>query len=183
MRRPGLVLRVTVLVVSGLIAGFVVLAVGSRSDLNDARDRVEATWARLRPVLDERYQAVGAARQAVEQRLGDKRPPLDLLDGLERALSSWRARGAIEAQVAAANQLEGLTARLAGTASATPRLRSSPEVTQAMAAVTQSVPNEDRAAYNQAVAAYEKVRGGFPRRLVAGALGFDASRTLEFPVS
>ena len=38
-----------------------------------------------------------------------------------------------------------------------------------------------RAAYNTAVAAYQRARGGFPRRLVAGALGYDDRRTLEVP--
>jgi hypothetical protein len=38
-----------------------------------------------------------------------------------------------------------------------------------------------RAAYNAAVGAYQRARGGFPRRLVAGALGYDDRRTLEIP--
>jgi hypothetical protein len=38
-----------------------------------------------------------------------------------------------------------------------------------------------RGAYNGAVAAYQRARGGFPRRLVAGALGYDDRRTLEVP--
>jgi hypothetical protein len=37
------------------------------------------------------------------------------------------------------------------------------------------------APYNSAVLAYERVRGGFPRRLVAGALGYESRRTLEIP--
>jgi hypothetical protein len=88
----------------------------------------------------------------------------------------------VEAQVKAAALLEGLAARLAALVEATPRLRSSGDVEGALAGVDRSDPTGGRQGYNRAVAAYEGVRGGFPRRLVAGALGFNPRRTLEIPV-
>lgn len=180
MRRPGLPLRAAVVLASALATGSVVLTLGSRPDLEDARRRVDAAWVALRPALDDRYEALGGAGAAARERLGGDRP---LLGGIDSALAAWRSGGSapVEDQVAAANRLEGLAARLTTTAAATPRLRSSGDVDEALEALEDSDPGDARVAYNAAVVAYEEVRGGFPRRLVAGALGFDARRTLEVP--
>ena len=192
MRQPGLLLRVTVLVVSGLAAAAAVLAVSSRSELADAKARVDTSWSGLRPSLDQRYTALGQAGDAARSRLGGDRP---LLADIRMAVSAWpgshglgacllrdAARHPVEAQVKAAARLEGLAARLAVLVEATPRLRSSRDVEGALGEVSRSDPTGGRQGYNQAVAAYDGVRGGFPRRLVAGALGFNARRTLEVPV-
>jgi hypothetical protein len=88
----------------------------------------------------------------------------------------------VEAQAAAANRLEGFGARLRAMVEATPRLRSSETVRSALADMERTDPAPARTGYNQAVAGYEEVRGGFPRRLVAGALGFDSRRTVPLPV-
>ena len=179
-RRRGWALRAGVLVVSALVTGAVVLAVGSRGDLEKAGDRVDVAWAQLRPSLDERYTAVSRAGDAARERLGDEPALLaDLTSGLER----WRdaARQPVEVQAAMANRLEGLAARLRAMVEATPRLRSSEAVARALADMDRADPTAARTGYNKAVLGYEDVRGGFPRRLVAGALGFDARRTLEVP--
>jgi hypothetical protein len=169
-----------VLVVSALVTGAVVLALGSRGDLEKADKGVDAAWAQLRPALDQRYLALGRAGDAAQARLGDGSALLvDLADGLEK----WRDAGRrpVEVQAATANRLEGFGARLRNMVEATPRLRSSLEVAGALADMDRADPAAARTAYNLAVAGYENVRGGFPRRLVAGALGFDARRTLEVP--
>lgn len=177
----GWAVRIVVLVVSALVTGAVVLALGSRGDLQRAEDRVDTAWARLRPALDERFRLLGAAGAAAAGRLGE--PPA-LLAELNPALSSWQegAGRPVEEQAALANRLEGFAARLEALVDATPRLRSSEEVTDALAAVEEADPAATRDQYNGVVASYERVRGGFPRRLVAGALGFDTRRTLEVPV-
>ena len=182
MRRPGLLLRVTVLLVSAVAAAAAVLVFDSRPHLQDARVRVDRGWAALRPTLDDRYDALADAADACRDRLGADRP---LLDQVERAVAAWRAAGRrpVEAQVRLSNELEGLAVRLSATVAATPRLRSSDEVGDALevlAGVDGMAAGEVRA-YNDAVRAYEDIRGGFPRRLVAGALGFDTRRTLELP--
>jgi len=181
VRQPGLLLRVTVLVVSGLAAAAAVLAVSSRSELADAKARVDTSWSGLRPSLDQRYTALGQAGDAARSRLGGDRP---LLADIRTAVSAWPGSRPypVEAQVKAAARLEGLAARLAALVETTPRLRSSRDVEDALGEVSRSDPTGGRQGYNQAVAAYEGVRGGFPRRLVAGALGFNARRTLEVPV-
>ncbi len=181
IRRPGgWLVRVGVLFVSAVVTGTVVLALGSRGDLEQAGDRVDAAWAQLRPGLDQRYDSLGRAGDAARERLGDDP---GLLSDLAGALERWREGGRqpVEAQAALANRLEGFGARLQARVEATPRLRSSDAVAGALADMDEADPAAERTAYNQAVDGYENVRGGFPRRLVAGALGFDARRTLEFP--
>jgi hypothetical protein len=84
--------------------------------------------------------------------------------------------------VAAAADLAGLAARLRAAVAATPRLRSAPDVTAAMARLQGRDLATGQGAYNAAVQAYQQARGGFPRRLVAGALGYEERRRLEVPV-
>ncbi|MGH9039350.1 MAG: LemA family protein [Acidimicrobiia bacterium] len=172
--------RALVLILSGLATGAAVLAFSSRGDLEQARSRVDTAWEQLRPGLDDRYLSLGEAGIAARERLGDDQGLLaDLAGGLEQ----WEAAGQrpVETQATLANRLEGYGSRLRAMVEGTPRLRSSDEVTGALAEMDESDPEAARAGYNQAVADYENVRGGFPRRLVAGALGFDSRRTVEFP--
>ena len=178
--RRGWVLRAAVMIASALVAGGVVLALGSRGDLEKAGDRVDAAWEQLRPGLDQRYLALGQAADEARARLGDDPA---LLTDLTAELVRWRDGGPqpVEVQAATANRLEGFGARLRALVEATPRLRSSEAVAGALADMDREEPTEARTGYNRAVAGYENVRGGFPRRLVAGALGFDARRTLEVP--
>jgi hypothetical protein len=165
--------------VSAVVAATVVIAVSTRSDLSGARRDVDAAWAGLRPALDQRYQALAEATAAVRSRLGADRT---LLAEIDRAVATWSAgQGAVEDQVRSAMRLEGLIARLTATVTATPRLRSSEDVGRALGALDGSNPGVARQRYNRAVGAYEDVRGAFPRRLVAGALGFETRRTLEVP--
>ena len=169
------------LVTSGVAAAVVVVALSSRPELANAKARVDTAWVGLRPSLDQRYLALSQAGDAARSRLGSDRP---LLADIRAAASAWPENRAapVEAQVKAATRLESLAARLAALVQATPRLRSSGEVEGALAGIARSDLTGGRETYNQAVAAYEGVRGGFPRRLVAGALGFNARRTLEVPV-
>jgi hypothetical protein len=179
--RRGLLLRAVVLVVAAVASGSAVIAFSSRGDLEQAAGRVDTAWAQLRPGLDERYRSLSQAGDAARQRLGDE-PSLfaDIASGLKR----WETAGRqpVDTQAAVANRLEGFGARLRALVEATPRLRSSEPVTAALAAMDRADPAAARTGYNQAVASYEDVRGGFPRRLVAGALGFDSRRTIQLPV-
>jgi hypothetical protein len=179
VRQPGLLLRLTVVVVSAVLAGSVVVGWSSRSELSDAHRKVDAAWNELRPALDRRYQALGAATAAVRSRLGADRA---LLADIERGVATWPSGGgAVEEQARSAVRLEGLAARLGATVASMPRLRSSDEVTGALEAFDRIDPGVPRQRYNEAVEAYEEARGGSARRLLASALGFEAGRTLEVP--
>jgi hypothetical protein len=174
-------LVVVALVVSAVAASATAVALGSRSDLSSSRKRVDATWGRLRPGLETRYSTLADAATVARARLNDERA---VFGDIDRALAAWRDtdRTATDRQVAAAADLEGLAARLAATVAATPRLRTASDVTTAMERLRGTDPGADRDAYNAAVRTYERARGGFPRRLVAGALGYEDRRRLEVPI-
>ncbi|MDQ1569030.1 MAG: LemA family [Actinomycetota bacterium] len=179
-RRRGLLLVVMALVISALAASATAVALGSRADLSSSRRRVDFTWGALRPALDGRYQKLAAAAAAARAGLTTGRALFDEIDG---AVAAWpgTARSSTDRQVDAAARLEGLAARLSATVATTPRLRASTDVAEAMRRLEQTDTTSARAPYNTAVAAYQRARGGFPRRLVAGALGYDDRRTLEVP--
>ncbi|MGH8999581.1 MAG: LemA family protein [Acidimicrobiia bacterium] len=180
MRRTTLVLRVGAVVLLGVVSAGVGVAVESRSDLDEARHRVDRAWAGLHARLVERYDLLAAAAGAADERLPG---PSSLPAAVEQAWRDWQGASTATGQVAAANRLEGLAARLAATVEAVPRLRSSGTVQAALDSLASSASESERLAYNGEVAAYERVRGGFPRALVAGVLGFDASRSLEVPLT
>jgi hypothetical protein len=167
--------------VSAVAATATAVALGSRADLASSRRRVDTAWLALRPALDARYRDLGDAAGLAHDRLGADR---SVFDDVARAVAAWpgTARQPTERQVAAAAGLEGLAGRLAALVAATPRLRTAADVGDALRRLQQSDSGAGRAAYNAAVAAYQRARGGFPRRLVAGALGYDDRRTLEVPV-
>jgi hypothetical protein len=174
------VLLLVAVVVSSVAASATAVALGSRADLSSSRKRVDAAWAALRPALDGRYRNLGEAARVARDRLGAGRA---VFDDIGAAVAAWpgTTKDATDRQVAAAARLEGLAGRLATTVATTPRLRSAADVADAMRRLQQPDTAAARAAYNAAVAAYQRARGGFPRRLVAGALGYDDRRTLEVP--
>jgi hypothetical protein len=168
------------LVVSALAASATAVALTSRSDLSSTRRRVDAAWVRLRPGLTDRYVRLGEAAVVARNRLGASRAVFDEID---KAVIDWPGTGRqpTDRQVAAAAGLEGLAARLVATVAATPRLRSATDVSTALDRLHATDPSVGRGAYNAAVNAYQQARGGFPRRLVAGALGYEDRRMLEVP--
>jgi hypothetical protein len=177
-RFPVLVL--VAVVVSSLAASATAVALGSRADLSSSRRRVDAAWVKLRPALDARYRSLGAAVTVARVRLAAGRAAFDEIDA---AVAAWpdTTRSSTDRQVAAAARLEGLAGRLSATVATTPRLRSASDVAEAMNRLQQTDTATARTAYNAAVGVYQRARGGFPRRLVAGALGYDDRRTLEVP--
>jgi hypothetical protein len=173
-------LVVVALAVSAVAASATAVALGSRSDLSSSRRRIDAAWVALRPALDARYGRLAEAARMSRDTLRSGRAVFDDIDG---AVAGWPSTAHIptDRQVAAAANLEGLAARLTSTVATTPRLRTAPAVTTAMARLQETDPAPGRNGYNAAVTAYQRIRGGFPRRLVAGALGYGDRRTLEVP--
>jgi hypothetical protein len=179
-KRRMVLLVVVALVVSAVGASATAVALSSRSDLSSTRRRVDAAWSALRPALDARYASLSHAAGVARDSLKADRT---VFADIAKAVGEWPGteRLPTDRQVAAAAHLEGLVARLSATVSTTPRLRSADEVTAAMRPLEQSDPAQAGAAYNTAAKAYQKARGGFPRSLVAGALGYEDRRTLEVP--
>ena len=180
-RGRGLLLVVVALVVSAVAASATAVALSSRSDLSASRRRVDTAWTGLRQALDGRYESLAATATTARERLGADRA---VFVEIAAAVADWpgTARQPTERQVAAASRLEGLATRLSSTVAATPRLRSAADVSAALEGLHQAGTIAGaRSRYNEAVKTYERARGGFPRRLVAGALGYDARRTFEVP--
>jgi hypothetical protein len=181
-RGRNLLLILVALVVSAVAASATAVALTSRSDLSSARRRVDAAWADLRPALSDRYQNLGAAAAVARSRLGADRAVFTEIDA---EVAGWPGTAPLptERQVAAAARLEGLAGRLSSTIAATPRLQTAADVTAAIERLRQADTSDARTAYNRAVASYQRARGGFPRRLVAGALGYDDRRSFEVSVA
>lgn len=180
-RGRGLLLVVVALVVSALAASATAVALSSRSDLSSSRRRVDTAWTGLRQALDGRYESLAATATTARERLGADRA---VFAEIAAAVAEWPGmiRQPTDRQVAAAARLEGLATRLSSTVAATPRLRSAADVSAALEGLNQAdAVVAARRRYNEAVTTYERARGGFPRRLVAGALGYDARRTFEVP--
>jgi hypothetical protein len=181
-KRRGVLLVLVALVVSSVAASATAVALGSRTDLSSSRRKVDASWGELRPALETRYGSLGDAATVARARLGAGRT---IFDDIGKAVADWSgtARSATDRQVAAAARLEGLAGRLSATVASTPRLRTATDVGEAMYRLeqTDAATATARADYNAKVLAYQRARGGFPRRLVAGALGYEDRRTLEVP--
>ena len=179
-KRRMVLLVVVALAVSAVAASATAVALGSRAELSSSRRQVDVAWAALRPALTTRYQNLGQAAVVTRARLNDDRA---VFADIDKAVAEWPAteRWPTDRQVGAAAHLEGLAARLAATVAATPRLRTAADVTEALRPLEETDTAEAGAPYNNAVLAYQRARGGFPRSMVAGALGYDDRRTLEVP--
>jgi hypothetical protein len=179
-RRRVMLLVVVALAVSAVAASATAVALGSRADLSSSRHRVDDSWAALRPTLSARYQSLGQAAAVARARLNANRA---VFDDITKAVTDWPGteRWPTDRQVGAAAHLEGLAARLSATVATTPRLRGAADVAEALRPLEETDTAQAGAPYNNAVLGYERVRGGFPRRLVAGALGYESRRTLEVP--
>jgi len=179
-KRRVLLLVVVALVVSAVAASATAVALGSRAELSSSRHRVDREWAELRPALTARYENLGQAAAVARARLNADRA---VFDDIARAVADWRSteQWPADRQVGAAANLEGLAARLVAAVATTPRLRGAADVTAAMRSLEKTDTARAGVPYNDAVLAYQRARGGFPRRLVAGALGYEDRRTLEVP--
>jgi hypothetical protein len=179
-KRRMALLAIVALAVSAMAASATAVALSSRADLSSSRRQVDVAWSALRPSLTARYSSLGYAAGAARDSLNANRT---VFDDIAKAVTEWPGteRWPTDRQVAAAAHLEGLAARLSATVATTPRLRAADAVAAAMRPLEQSEAAPTGAPYNAAVKAYQKARGGFPRSLVAGALGYEDRRTLEVP--
>ena len=164
-------------VVLAIVAG-ATLALTSRPKLSSDRSAVEREWRAVRPSLDARYQKVDALARAIDQAGGPTNP---LVQQVTDAYGTWKTQtdAAVADAIATANTLEGLARRLSVTVSRSALLHGDPTVSAALTAMntqpisTRVTPLED------AIAKYEKDRGGALRRLVAGPLGYHAIPRLD----
>ncbi len=173
-------LRRAVLVLLLLVAVAVAaIALTARPELDRARDDVTATWRSVRGPLTARYDLLATATDAASEAGGAGR---DVVEDLGAALDRWRAAASgspVSEQVAAANELEGLTRRLTAAVEASERLGGDAAVASALADLAGADIPEAARAFDDAVRDYESARGGTARRAVAGILGYDEIPALD----
>jgi len=159
-------------VVLAIVAG-ATLALGSRPRLERDRSAVERDWRAIRPALDARYKLVVALGNEIDGAGGPANP---LVKTVDDTYATWRRQGdaPVADSITTANTLEGLARRLTVTVTQSTILKGDHSVTEALQAVTDSRIPTGVTALEDAIAKYEKDRGGALRRLVAGPLGYDA---------
>jgi hypothetical protein len=165
-------------VVLAIVAG-ATLALTSRPRLSSDRSAVEREWRAARPGLDARYRLADALARDIDAAGGPANP---LVTQVDDAYSTWRAQGgkaAVADEIATANTLEGLSRRLAVTVTRSTLLHGDHTVTAALTAMNAAPIPQAVTALEDAIAKYEKDRGGALRRLVAGPLGYHAIPRLD----
>jgi hypothetical protein len=177
-------LRWIVLVAVVLVVIAAVLAVLLvRPGLQDARDRVDATWTPLRHPLAVRYIALARVGQALQAAGAGGRT---VTRDLDAALGRWAALARHPdrdddpaAEATAADLLEALARRVHANVSASDKLKANTPLLTALQAYDQALaPPVAVRVYNRAVRAYEHKRTGTVAHVVAGVLGYDSRPVL-----
>jgi hypothetical protein len=164
-------------VVLAIVAG-ATLALTSRPRLSSDRSAVERNWRAVRSGLGTRYRLADALAKAIDAAGGPANP---LVKQVDDAYGTWRAQtdAAVADQIATANVLEGFTRRLKVTVTRSALLQGDANVTAALHAMNQAAIPTAVTPLEDAIAKYEKDRGGALRRLVAGPLGYHAIPRLD----
>jgi hypothetical protein len=159
-----------VLVVAAVVgAGSSVLS--ARPDLQTAKRNVDASWATLAPLLDQRYLRLAAVNDQLKTVEG---PVHTLVGDTDTALAHWRdvrQHAGVATQVEAANQVEGVARRLLATQAASPRVQGNADILTSVGKFLGDNTHNAAADFNDAVAGYEHERRGPVRAVVAAALG------------
>jgi|SRR5690349_1683932 len=165
------------LLVAVLVAA-VVLVFSSRSDLKDARGRVDTAWDQLRRgQLDSRYDVLHSAfaNDAIKTVPG---PFHAIVQNVAFAYQHWRDlethNGSTASEVQAANDLEAAGRRLVYAAHQAPRLTGNQTALAKVDAFAAQAPPSKAKPFEAAVARFEKVRSRPVNRLAARVLGYDA---------
>lgn len=165
-----------------IVGAAVALVLTQRPELDDARDKVDATWKPLvaPDQLVDRYQKLEGALSAFDAAGGKDR---DVSRDLHAALDAWHRAlrdGDAGSQATAANALEAQGTRLTTNALGFQRLKEDKAVIDALAQYANTKPNPTQViVYNRAVRAYEDDRGGALALPVARVFGYDARPVLQ----
>lgn len=174
-RRSG---RWIALIVLAVIGGLIALVLTGRGALQGDDRQVIDRWKTLRAPLTQRYDLLAAAGATTAQ-LGDR----SVTDDISKGVATWQAslrRSGIDAQIAAANDLEGLARRLDANVAASTKLRTDTDVQAALAAFHQSAPAQPLVdGFDDATARYARDRTSAGRRLAAALFGFDPRPALR----
>jgi hypothetical protein len=170
------------LVVLIIVIVAVVVVLGNRSALDHARSRVDTRWSALRFPLQPRYGRLAVVGDALAKDLGAN---AGVPVRLRTSLREWNTL--IEpthrdpgAEVAVADQLEGLAALVHITAQSSDRIKADQVLQAAVVDFDKTAPPHGLVdLYNEAVRAYEHDRTTGVRRLAAALFGYHSRRTFE----
>src|SRR5690349_24183377 len=151
---------VPLLLVAVLVAA-VVLVFSSRSDLSDARGRVDSQWVPLRRQLDSRYDVLHTA--FADDGIRTVPGPFHaIVQNVAFAYQHWRDlethNGSTASEVQAANDLEAAGRRLVYAAHQAPRLTGNQTALAKVDAFAAPAPPSKAKPFEAAVARVEKVR-------------------------
>lgn len=171
--------RVVVIAILALVLVAVALTVFvGQPRLSSSRSDVDSSWKAVHKALDDRYEKLAAFNAAVAGARGSSK---GVVVDLEDELGQWgQLNGATEAQVEAANQVEGLAARLVAAVAASQKLGGNPDVIAARDAFGAAVvPSGTVHLYNSAVDTYEAQRTSAWGEPVAVVFGFHPRTAFE----
>lgn len=175
-RRSGRWIALAAIVVIGGLIALIITGQGTLS--NDSR-QVNDRWKPLRATLTDRYTQLANAAGSVDQVSPDRTVSNDI----NKAGRTWAValkRSDVDAQVAAANDLEGLARRLEANVAASPKLSADPDVRAAIDAFRATVPETPLVdAFDDATAKYARDRTSIGRRLAAAMFGYEPRPALR----
>ena len=178
---------VPLLLVAVIVAG-VVLVFTSRSDLREARGRVDTAWTPLQSQLDVRYDVLHSSFTDGAVR-GVPGPLNSIVRNVAMAYQHWRDLGqhdgSVASEVAAANDLEAAGRRFVYAAHLAPRLQGNQSALAAIDAYANNqLPKPETVAKFEAEAAhFEKLRDQPANRLAARVLGYRSIPDYDNPTS
>src|SRR3954471_22487821 len=167
---------VPLLLVAVLVAA-VVLVFSSRSDLKDARGRVDEAWVPLQGDLGSRYDVLHSAftYDPIKSVSG---PFHSIVRQTANSFQHWRDLvthdGSVAAEVQAANDLEAAARRFVYAAHQAPRLKGNQPALDKVDAYNALTPPSTAGKFEIQVARFEKVRSRPVNQLAARVLGYDA---------
>lgn len=178
----------TTLIILGLLAAIVALAINIYNRLVQARNGFQNAFAQIDVQLTRRHDLIPNLVEVARGYLKHERETLEAVitarnaavTGLKAAAANPASAVAVEQLAGAENALSGALGRLFALAEAYPDLKANQTMMQLSEELTttENKVSFARQAYNDAVMAYNNLREMFPSNLFAGAFGFTPAQLL-----
>jgi LemA protein len=163
---------IVLIAVAAVVLLLVISVVGMYNSLVSAQVNVDTAWGQVQASYQRRADLIPNLVETVK---GYKNFEQQTLLAVTQARTAWLNAGTPQAQVAAANQLEGTLKTLFAVAENYPDLKASANflALQDELAGTENRINVERQRYNDAVGAFNKKIRVFPTNIIAGMFGFE----------
>lgn len=160
------------LVVLALVVGLWAMSVNNQ--LVTLQEQMKGSWAQVETVLQRRYDLIPNLVATVK---GYAQHEKELFENVAKVRSQWSAAQTLPEKTKAANEMEGMLARLLVVAEAYPDLKANQNFRdlQFELAGTENRISVERQRYNESVQAYNTRVRQMPTGLIASLLGFHPS--------